>query len=36
MYVAMYIADWANARTLAWTLAFATNIAILFSGTTGT
>ena len=30
MYVAMYIAGWAHARTLAWTLAFATNIAILF------
>ena len=36
MYVAMYIADWASARTLAWTLAFAANIAILFSGATGT
>jgi uncharacterized MAPEG superfamily protein len=35
MYVAMYIADWASARTLAWTLAFAINIAILFSGATG-
>jgi uncharacterized MAPEG superfamily protein len=32
----MYIADWASARTLAWTLAFAANIAILFSGATGT
>jgi len=32
VYVALYIADRANARSLAWVLALATNIAILFSG----
>lgn len=32
LYVALYIADRANARSLAWTLALAVNIAILFSG----
>lgn len=32
VYVALYITDRANARSLAWTLAVATNIAILFSG----
>ncbi len=32
VYVALYIADRANARSLAWALALATNIAILFSG----
>lgn len=32
LYVALYITDRANARSLAWTLAIATNIAILFSG----
>jgi len=31
VYVALYIADRANARSLAWVLALATNIAILFS-----
>jgi len=31
VYVALYIADQANARSLAWILALATNIAILFS-----
>jgi uncharacterized MAPEG superfamily protein len=35
VYVALYITDRANARSLAWTLAVATNIAILFSGSTG-
>jgi len=34
VYVALYIADRANARSLAWTLAVATNIAILFASTT--
>jgi len=34
VYVALYIADRANARSLAWTLAVATNIAILFARTT--
>lgn len=32
VYVTLYITDRANARSLAWTLAVATNIAILFSG----
>jgi uncharacterized MAPEG superfamily protein len=35
VYVALYITDRANARSLAWTLAVAANIAILFSGSTG-
>ena len=34
VYVALYLADRANARSLAWTLAVATNIAILFASTT--
>ena len=34
VYVALYIADRANARSLAWMLAVATNIAILFASTT--
>ena len=32
VYVGLYITDQANARSLAWSLALATNIAILFSG----
>ena len=35
VYVALYVTDQANARSLAWALALATNIAILFSGATG-
>jgi uncharacterized MAPEG superfamily protein len=34
VYVALYLTDRANARSLAWTLALATNIAFLFSGAT--
>ena len=34
-YVGLYVTDQANARSLAWTLALATNIAILFSGPAG-
>jgi uncharacterized MAPEG superfamily protein len=34
VYVGLYIADQANARSLAWSLALAANIAILFSGAT--
>lgn len=34
VYVALYVSDRANARSLVWTLAVATNIAILFSGAT--
>ena len=32
IYIAMYVAGLANARSLIWALAFAVNIAILFSG----
>ena len=35
VYVALYIADLANARSLAWALALATNVAILFSAAPG-
>ncbi len=35
VYVALYIADRANARSLAWVLALATNIAIIFSAAPG-
>jgi len=31
LYILMYVADMANVRTLAWVLALAVNIAILFS-----
>ena len=31
LYVALYITDRANARSLVWTLALTTNVAILFS-----
>ena len=34
IYVALYVTDRANARSLAWALALATNVAILFSGAT--
>lgn len=34
VYVGLYIADQANARSLVWSLALVANIAILFSGTT--
>jgi uncharacterized MAPEG superfamily protein len=32
LYIFMYVADMANARSLAWTVALLLNIAILFSG----
>ena len=32
LYIFMYVADLANARSLAWTVALLLNIAILFSG----
>ena len=32
LYVMMYVAGMANARSLAWTAAFAVNVAILFVG----
>jgi uncharacterized MAPEG superfamily protein len=32
IYIAMYVADLAMVRSTIWTLAFATNVAILFSG----
>jgi uncharacterized MAPEG superfamily protein len=32
IYIFMYVADLATARSLAWTVALALNIAILFSG----
>jgi uncharacterized MAPEG superfamily protein len=35
VYVALYITDQANARSLVWTLALATNVAILFTGAAG-
>lgn len=31
-YIMMYVADWAKARSLLWTLALLVNIGILFSG----
>jgi uncharacterized MAPEG superfamily protein len=35
VYVALYVSDRANARSLAWALALATNVAILFSAAPG-
>ncbi len=32
IYIAMYVADMANARSLAWAVALGLNVAILFSG----
>jgi uncharacterized MAPEG superfamily protein len=32
LYIMMYVAGMANVRSIVWSLALATNIAILFSG----
>ena len=32
IYIAMYVGNWANSRSVVWALAFFVNIGILFSG----